>query len=70
MAFAVPIASWWIIGDLSFSDDLNTVDYMWRQPAIDPTIASLAGFVALLLSVGSLLILVRAARHRVLDPRC
>ena len=70
LAVAVPVAIWWMIGDLSFRpNDPDSLDYMWRQPTIDPAFANAAGWLAVLVVVASLFTLVWAARGRVLDSR-
>ncbi len=70
LPLAVPIAAWWLIGDLSFRPgDPDSLDYMWRQPAVDPVVENLVGIAAALTVVASLAVLVRAARKGALDPR-
>ncbi|MEV4112224.1 hypothetical protein [Nonomuraea sp. NPDC049695] len=67
---AVPVAVWWLVGDLSAAVPPGTeLDRAIRPPAVDPWAERAAGIAAALVAVGTLALLVRASRQGRFDRR-
>jgi hypothetical protein len=69
-AVAVPVAVWWLVGDLSSPVPPGTdYDYMVRPPAISPGVELAIGAGALTVAGGTLALLVWASARRRFDRR-
>lgn len=70
LLLATPVATWWLVGDLSATVPPGTsLDYTIRPPAIAPWAERVAGIGALLVTGAALAVLVRGARRRRFDRR-
>ena len=67
LVFAVPVATWWLVGDLSTT--IDDPDFVVQPPAISPTQERLLGVGSLIVVVGTTLVLVVAAGLGRLDWR-
>ncbi|TDD00291.1 hypothetical protein E1292_29280 [Nonomuraea deserti] len=69
-ALAVPVAVWWLVGDLSASVPPGTaLDHVISPPAIGPWAERAVGVAALLVTGVTTVLLVRASRRRRFDRR-
>lgn len=70
LVLAVPVVSWWAIGDLSFRPDFpDSLDYMYREPYLAPGLELAIGLSAVAVALMCLTVLVRATRAGLMDRR-
>jgi hypothetical protein len=68
-SIAVPVATWWLVGDQSTLPTSADLDYVVEPLDLGPGTERAAGIISTTLAVIALLILVLAWRRRQLDPR-
>ncbi len=56
LLLAVPMATWWIVGDQSEIADPFYADYLVEPPNISPTTEAIAGLIGLALVVGAFVV--------------
>jgi hypothetical protein len=69
LALATPVATWWLVGDQSTVPVSAGRDDAFRPLDISPFAERAAGIGSLVLAVGMMVLLVRATRRQLLDPR-
>jgi hypothetical protein len=63
---AAPLAAYFAVGDLSEIGPESNLDYFWREPSWMPSAVAPVGIVAVIVSVASIVTLIRAHRRRLL----
>jgi hypothetical protein len=63
----LPVATWWLIGDLSYTGSKD-LDYLLRAPAVPAAAERALGLGALLATVGALAVMILATARRRVAP--
>ncbi len=66
---AVPVVTWWLVGDLSTVSLADDPDYAFRPMTLSPMTERAVGIASLALAVGAVAVLAWATRRRALDRR-
>jgi hypothetical protein len=69
LVIAFPVATWWLVGDLSTVPASASPDYAFRPLAIGPGAERAAGIGSALLAASTSLMLAWGTRKRLVDPR-
>ncbi|MEO7745842.1 MAG: hypothetical protein ABIV05_06390 [Actinomycetota bacterium] len=69
LVVAVPVLTWWLVGDLSTVSLAEDPDYALRPLPVNPTTERAVGIASLALAVGAVAVLTWATRRRALDRR-
>lgn len=69
LVIAVPVLTWWLVGDLSTASLAEDPDYAVSPLPVSPTTERAVGTASLALAVGAVAVLTWAARRQALDRR-
>ncbi|WP_405425885.1 hypothetical protein [Micromonospora sp. NBC_00617] len=69
LVIAVPVATWWLVGDQSTVPVSVNPDYTFKPFDVTPRTQRTAGVASAVLTIVALLMLARATRRKHLDPQ-
>lgn len=67
LVLAMPVATWWLIGDLSTVSPRASPDYAFRPWRIGPAVVRTAGIGSLVVGAATMVVLLRATFRHMLD---